>query len=150
MSQVAERLQSLLVQDVMSRDVVWVTARQHMADVAAILSRHELSSAPVLDEHGVCVGIISASDFLRRDAAVARDAVGPHHPRPAWTPEDVAGTYLSNAVQTVSPTTTLLQAAQILAAQHVHRLPVVDHAGKPVGMLSTMDVIATLLKSLAD
>jgi len=145
-----ERLRSLVVQDVMARNVVWVSARQHMGEVAALLARHRLSSAPVVDEHGVCVGIVSASDFLRRDAAQADAEVAPHLHRPAWTPEDVAATFMSTGVQTVSATTPLLQAATILCAQHVHRLPVVDHGGKPVGMISTLDIVSALLKALTE
>lgn len=150
MNMAVDRLRSLLVHDVMARNVVWVSARQHMAEIAGILARHHLSSAPVVDEHGVCVGIISASDFLRRDAAQPDGGVAPHHQRPAWKPEDVAATFMSTGVQTVAESTTLLQAAQILCAQHVHRLPVVDHAGKPVGMISTMDVVSALLKALTE
>jgi CBS-domain-containing membrane protein len=121
-----------------------------MTEVAGILARHSLSSAPVVDEEGVCVGIVSAADFLRRDAAIPNGGVAPHHHRPAWTPEDVAATYMSSGVQTVAPTTPLLQAANIQCAQHVHHLPVVDHAGKPIGMVSTMDIISALLKALTE
>lgn len=145
---VKQRLASLLVQDVMTRDVVWVSARQHMAEVAAILLRHELSAAPVVDEHGVCVGMLSASDFLRRDALESIGGVPGHHQRPAWTPHDIAATYMSTGVQSIAATDGLLHAATVLASQHIHRLPVVDHRGKPVGMVSTMDVISALLKAV--
>ena len=150
MSMAIGRLRSLQVRDVMARDVVWVTIRQHMADVAGILSRHELSSAPVVDERGVCVGILSAADCLRRDAAAADAGAAPYRHRPAWTPDDVAGTFMSTGVQTIGASASLLQAARILCAQHVHRLPVVDEHGKPVGMVSTMDVTAALVKALAE
>lgn len=145
-----QRLKSLTVADVMSHQVVWVSIRQRMADVASILLRHEISSAPVVDELGACVGMISASDFLRRDSESDDLSNAPHRHRPAWSPDDVVGTFMSNAVQTIDGTATLLQAARVMCAQHVHRLPVVTHDGKPIGVISTMDIVAALTNAMAE
>jgi CBS domain-containing protein len=38
----------------------------------------------------------------------------------------------------------LSHAAKIMCLQHVHRLPVVDASGKPVGIISSMDLVAAL------
>lgn len=132
------RLRSLMVADVMAKTVVWVTTQQHMSDVATVLLHHEISSAPVVDESGVCVGIVSATDFLKRDANVSGST------RRGWTPEDVAGTYMSTGVQTIPASASILQASRIMCSQHVHQLPVVNHEGRPVGVISTMDLIAAL------
>ena len=148
MNAVIDRLRGLTVRDVMSRSVVWVTKLQHMADVATLLLKHELSTAPVVDENGRCVGMLSATDFLKRDSNASEWGNAAHRPRPAWTPDDVAATYMSSGVQAIAADATLLQAAKVMAAQHVHRLPVVDIGGKPVGIVSTMDVVAALLHAL--
>ncbi|MFO0903126.1 MAG: CBS domain-containing protein [Pirellulales bacterium] len=141
-----ERLQSLTVRDVMAREVVWIPARLGMAEVAHLLRRHDLSSAPVVDAQGACVGMLSAADFLRRDEQNVEDASA--RVRPQWRPEDVAETFMSRAVQSVPLNAPLLQTARIMTAQHVHHLPVIDHHGRPVGMVSTMDVIAAMLNAL--
>lgn len=150
MDSAISRLQSLTVHDIMARDVVWVASRQHMSEVARLLLEHDISSAPVVDEQGTCIGILSASDFLRRDAVEPHDGVLPHRSRPEWKPDDVAATFMSTGVQSVPEQTPLLLAARIMTAQHVHRLPVVDHHGRPVGIISTMDIIAALLNALQE
>ena len=152
MTNALERLRTLTVSNVMARDVVWVTVQQPMAEIAGILLRHQISSAPVVDESGICVGIISATDFLRRDADRATSPTSPTSPaspaspasRRGWTPEDVAGTYMSTGVQSIPAGESILRAAKIMCNQHVHRLPVVSHDGRPVGIISTMDIIAAL------
>lgn len=149
MSQTIERLKTLTVSDVMSKKVVWVSTRQRMADVATILLKHEISSAPVEDETGSVVGIISATDFLRRDSN-HDDEQAPNRPRPAWTPDDVVSTFMTTAVQTVDANTSLLHAARVMCALHVHRLPVVSHDGKPVGVISTMDIVAAIVNIVAE
>ena len=150
MDSAIDRLQSLTVSDVMAKSVVWVSTGQHMVDVARLLLKHEISSAPVVDEKGICVGIVSATDFLKRDAAAKDNGSPPHRARPAWTPEDTAGTFMSGAVQSVHANAPVLTAAKIMCAQHVHRLPVVDKHGKAVGIVSTMDVVAALLNAVAE
>src|SRR5688572_1984458 len=50
--------------DVMSREVVTIPRRMPMRDAAGILRRARISGAPVVDEQGRCVGVLSASDFL--------------------------------------------------------------------------------------
>lgn len=143
MTDTLERLKTLMVADVMAKGVVWVNTQQQMADVATILLKHEISSAPVVDESGACVGIISASDFLKRDA---RDehTKEPARARRGWTPEDIAATFMSTGVQTIPASASILQASRIMCAQHVHRLPVVNHNGHPVGIISTIDIVASL------
>jgi len=150
MQNALNRIVSLQVADAMSKNVVWVTARQRMADVATILLKHEISLAPVVDESGYCVGIISATDFLRRDGATKLEETASHHAKPAWQAEDLVGTFMTNAVQSIDSHATLLQAAKVMCSQHVHRLPVVDDKGHVVGVISTMDIVAALTNAMAE
>ncbi|MFM2096303.1 MAG: hypothetical protein RIS70_3427, partial [Planctomycetota bacterium] len=47
-------------------------------------------------------------------------------------------------VQSIAESAPLSHAAKIMCLQHVHRLPVVDASGKPVGIISSMDLVAAL------
>src|SRR5262245_36593457 len=69
-----DRLESLRVGDVMNREVISVSAAQHMIAASPGVVEHGISGAPVIDEQGRCVGVISAADFVRREGAVRRGA----------------------------------------------------------------------------
>lgn len=144
MNAVSEDLRSLLVRDIMSTDVVKTVTRQRMSEVARLLARHELSTLPVVDEHGVCVGMLSAVDFLKRDAVSVNGGAAPHHSPPEWKPDDIAATFMTRAVQAIDEQATVAEAARIMAAQHVHHLPVIDRLGRPRGIVSTMDILKAL------
>src|SRR5262245_46733051 len=58
-------LPALTAQDVMSREVVTIPQRVSLGDAARLLRRASVSAAPVVDEQGRCVGVLSAADFLR-------------------------------------------------------------------------------------
>lgn len=141
-----ERLRSLCVRDIMCRRIFAIAARQPMSDIAGHLLRHEISAAPVVDTAGICVGFISATDFLKRENAnqaatlASPNGLTPH----VWKPDDVAETYMSTGVQSIAESASLSHAAKIMCMQHIHRLPVIDAAGKPVGMISSMDIVAAL------
>jgi CBS-domain-containing membrane protein len=48
----------------MSRDVVMLSDRMSLQGAARILSRAQVSGAPVVNEEGRLVGVLSAVDFL--------------------------------------------------------------------------------------
>jgi CBS domain-containing protein len=48
----------------------------------------------------------------------------------------------------VQPEQTLLTAARLMCEKHVHRLPVLNLDGKPVGLITSMDVVAALVNAI--
>jgi CBS-domain-containing membrane protein len=150
-----DRLQMLRVSDVMNRTVVCVRAEQSMAEAAEVLLRHEVSGAPVVDAAGRCVGILSATDFVRRESQLARREEQRSSP-PGGVPVALreppeaqqVRSYMTSAVQTVSPRQFLVEAARMMCAEHVHRLPVLDEQGHPVGILTSLDIVAALTQAV--
>lgn len=63
---------------IMTKDVITVTPHASIMDAANIMLRCHLSGLPVMDDDGTLKGIISESDFLRRDE------IGTGRQRPAW------------------------------------------------------------------
>lgn len=143
-----ERLESLLVSDVMSRAVTSIAASNDMDVAAATLNENSISSAPVTDEAGRTIGILSATDFLRRNCTVDSHALGQTDGGEPVQMEEVpdrAISYMSDAIQAVGADDTLLHAAKIMVDTHLHRLPVME-SQRTIGMISTMDVVSALLK----
>ncbi len=58
------------------------------------------------------------------------------------------GGEMSSGVRSVQPEQTLLTAARIMCEKHVHRLPVLNLDGKPVGLITSMDVVAALVNAI--
>ena len=160
-----DRLQSLRVRDVMNRDVVCLSATQAMSAAAAVFVARGISGAPVVDEQGRCVGVISAADFVCRDGAAGKNSASTEKPAqtvPAqtivrrepggpWEIQEVCpdrvSAHMSPAVQAVAAHTPLVEAARIMCAQHVHRLPVLDAQGRPEGMVTSLDLVAAVVQA---
>jgi CBS-domain-containing membrane protein len=163
MAAVLDRLQSLRVSDVMNRAVVAVYGHQTMGEAAEVFAQHGISGAPVLDEHGRCVGVLSARDFVggrsKPDPAAASIAaenttVVREAPNSRWELKDAGpdrvAAHMTPAVQSVAAQTPLVEAGRMMCAQHIHRLPVLDDNGRPQGMLTSLDIVAAVVKAVEE
>lgn len=145
------RLVALRVADVMTKNVVTVSIEQSFAEVATTFDEHEITAAPVVDQKGACVGMISACDFMFRASRKA----DPSQAEPTDNPADAnldesqsVGKLMSRSVQTADGGASLVAAARMMCTAHLHHLPVVDENGCPIGILSTLDVVAAMVNSV--
>jgi CBS domain-containing protein len=140
MNSAIERLLSLRVVDIMTRYVVTVSRDQKLSDAARLLIESNVTGAPVVDAEGRCVGILSATDFLRHhsqaDGKLASDSLVHEH--------------MSPNVQTISESETLTHAARRLCAGHIHRLPVVAANEQVVGWVSSLDLVAAMIHAIEE
>ncbi len=153
MHEMFDRIVTLRVGDVMTADPVTVNASSSMAEVAHLFTENRLHSAPVVDDAGRCIGIITASDFVKRTEIYSEADQQPMemvHGEEGILLEprsyDYVDDCMSPCVQTVSSATPLIQAAKIMTGGHLHILPVVE-AHKPIGILSNLDVVAALVNA---
>lgn len=139
------------VSEAMTRKVVSVSVNSTMSEAADLLCEHRISGAPVIDEQGRCVGVLSGTDFIHCKAAELdgsniRQMLSATHPYGLYTidevRQDLVRRHMTSAVQTISEDCSLQQAARCLCQEHIHRLIVIDDECRPVGVLTSMDLVA--------
>lgn len=159
-----DRLQSLKVGDVMAASVVHVEAQQSMDAAAEVLIKHQISGMPVVDEEQRCVGVISATDFVRQSRSEPSDtgespALAKHElVRGSGDGEfsieerqgDRVQDFMAPAVQAIRSDEPMLTAAKMMCNQHIHRVPVLDRRGHLVGILSSLDVVAAMVNAIEE
>ncbi|MHA6758015.1 CBS domain-containing protein [Streptacidiphilus sp. PAMC 29251] len=139
------------VRDVMTTEPISVTRQTAFKDVAELLSSHRISAVPVLDDHGLIVGIVSQGDLLPKEAY--RDRVPTRREMLLHLEEFekaggiTVGDIMTVPVAVIGPHATLSQAARIMARRHVRRLPVVDGREQVVGIVSRSDLLKVFLVS---
>lgn len=116
------------VRDLMNPGVVSITPGESAALAARLMSRHNVGSLPVCGEDGHLRGIVTDRDVVTRCIAAEED--------PAQTPvRDI----MTRSCTVVAPGDDPREAARLMAARQVRRLPVVE-GGKLVGMVSLGDL----------
>lgn len=116
------------VKELMEGSVVSVTPDETAAEAARLLARHNVGSLPVCGEDGGLRGVVTDRDIVLRCVAIEED--------PAKTQVQKI---MTRNCATISPQADAREAAQLMAAKQVRRLPVVE-ADKVVGMVSLGDL----------
>ncbi|MFC4907019.1 CBS domain-containing protein [Actinomadura gamaensis] len=137
----------------MTTDVVAANPATTFRELVERLEGHRIGGMPVIDEDGHVLGVVSETDLLPREAAGtppggAADGPGGRGRRLAQARErgGTAAEVMSSPALTVTPGTSAVEAARLLARHRVNRLPVVDAEGVIAGVVSRADLLRVFLK----
>jgi CBS domain-containing protein len=117
------------VADVMRHGVISCEPEASLRDVARIMASYHIHAVVVALRENVW-GVISAGDVL--------NTAGTERER--WNAGEVAATEFVSA----RPEATLEEAAHMMREHEVEHLVVIEQSGKPIGMLSSLDVAGAL------
>lgn len=121
------------VAEFMATDLLTLSPETDIRDAVDFLLKHKISGAPVVDDTGSLVGVISEKDCLTLLAKGADD-------------ERVAGTvamFMSQEPVVIPSTMDVYFAAGLFLNRPFRRLPVVD-AGTLVGQVSRCDILRAI------
>ena len=126
-------LKSCLVNDYMARTLVTFKPDTPVLDAVHVLVKNRIAGAPVVDDEGNLLGMLSELDCMRvaLQAGYHGDYGGP------------VRDYMSEGVKTVSMEMSIVDLAQVFIDQHYRRFPVTDN-NRLVGQISRRDVLRAL------
>lgn len=163
------RLEISTVADIMQPVSTTVCPHDKIEAVSQLMNQRQIHSAPIVDQQGVCIGIITSTDLVRYAAIRSQLEHAANHGFPfdsaryqdgqSTDPNtsdsgamasrsgyrfDEAGFLVVHPVESVSPQLSLLAASEMMVSLHRHHLLVLDSENHPVGILSTMDILKCL------
>ena len=114
------------VSEVMSSEVKTVTSTEVVGPVRDLMIDGKIHCAPVVDETGALVGIVTSHDLIEE-----------------WAPEQGVVTVMTDRVSTVDPQTTIVDAARLMLDQQIHHVVVLEE-GEICGVVSSYDLLREL------
>jgi CBS domain-containing protein len=149
------------VSEIMTRHVVTVAPDVTVDELTSILLERGISGAPVVDEKGRPLGIVSKTDLLRdhhnRGDSVEIPNVELHRGGveapldPGLHVEPEPGPTVRNVMTPLAfalpENASVARASALMAVEGVHRVVVVDDSGTVRGILSSLDVLRWLARS---
>ncbi len=148
--------------DVMTPNPLSIRDEASIREAVVFLTDRRISAAPVINEAGRPVGVITEADILRYD----REHVEHLHTVPdyylrseltlgtgerlpeAFEVEDVDGTTVAEVmtpiIYSVGPDTPVDEVVSQLVTRRIHRLFVVDKDGSLIGVITTLDLLRRL------
>ncbi|SFC43277.1 CBS domain-containing protein [Streptomyces aidingensis] len=146
-----------VIGQIMNRDVVTVEADTPVKQAAALLARNGISGLPVVDDDDRVLGVLSKTDLTLRQAAQGTEppswwqtrlAPGARRERIARQKAGArtAGELMTSPAITVHARQSIAEAARVMAAGGVERLPVIDEEGRLAGIVSRSDLLRVFLR----
>lgn len=132
----------MLVRDWMTKNVITLGLKTTVIDAADIMRTKKIRQFPVIDENGLLAGIVSDRDI--RDAMPSKFLPGDSTTRGGTLTSLRASDIMTSEPLTVSPLTPMDMVASILQRHKFGGLPVLDEAGRLVGIITVADVMRFL------
>jgi CBS domain-containing protein len=113
-----------MAKNIMTRDIITVSAGMKVKDLAMTLIKNQISGAPVVDRNGKIVGVVSEADLVAKKG------------------KDVKS-IMSKKVISVTEETPVEEIAQLMSTHRIKRLPVMN-GGEVVGIVSRADIVSAI------
>ncbi|MGS2738445.1 CBS domain-containing protein [Sinomicrobium sp. M5D2P17] len=132
-----EYLRPIAVADYMTRKLITFTPEQCLLEVMEAFMKHKITGAPVIDDNGKLIGIISDSDCMKQISE------GRYFNMPIG--DMTVRKYMSSEVMTIQGDVSIFDAATQFHKTRHRRFPVVEN-GFLIGQISRKDVMLAILK----
>jgi CBS domain-containing protein len=140
---------------VMTSEVISVAPGTSVGDVARLMVQHGVSGVPVVQDDRL-VGIVTEMDVVSKEIDIDPPAYGTFLDaifKFPWDESDeqlrrvlatTAGELMTREVKTLQPDDPLREAADMMFKNEVNPVPVVDHQGRLVGIISRSDIVRVI------
>ncbi len=143
-----------IVKDVMSTHVIAIREGASYKEIACRLRQHRVSAFPVIDADNKVIGVVSEADLLTKEA-LGGDIPGvlhslTHHRELTRATAVTAADLMTRPPVTIGPNEPVTHAARLMFNRRVKRLPVINHDGRLVGIVTRSDVLSVYSRPDAD
>lgn len=122
-----------VLRDLLSRDLIRFSPDTTIVDAVAQMIAQEISGAPVVDNDGTLVGILTAKDCFRA-ALNASYYQG-------WS--GIVSDFMTTNVETVDGASDLVSVAEKFLEREFRRFPVIED-GRLIGVITRFDLLCVL------
>jgi CBS-domain-containing membrane protein len=146
----------LQARDIMTKEVITVSPRTSVLELARLLAEHKINGAPVVDDQGGLLGVVTQNNLIDRvkkfELPHVITILDAHFylERPSTFKknlEKLLGNLVADIMTTppvtISPEVEVDEIASIMARQKIHTLPVLA-GDKIIGIIGKIDIIRAL------
>jgi len=151
-------LDEFTVADAMVAPVIAIPFNLTIDEAARLFDQRRIHASPVVDPQGICVGIITSSDVIKYEAlrqeqqnqlqhGIEFDHARYDNEGGRITPYEAfeqVNYHMTREFQAVTPDTNLALAAEQMWSQSLHHLLILDDLGRPLAILSSLDILRFL------
>jgi CBS domain-containing membrane protein len=118
----------------MARDVYTVRANDTLYRARMVINQYQVKAVPVVDDENRVVGIVTVFDLFNLDVVDL----------------DPVSKVMTSPVTTVTADTPVARVVGLMTDTGLRNLPVVDDAGRLLGLITRTELIAVLNQALVE
>ncbi|HEX4813587.1 MAG TPA: CBS domain-containing protein [Nonomuraea sp.] len=147
---------SIEVKDIMGQVAVAVRENAAFTDIVTVMQRHGVGAVTVVDADRRPVGVISEGDLLLKETDTVRHSMSSFETRSQRREHEkaaavTAAQLMTSPAITVTPGTSVRDAARLMRARRIKQLPVIDVVtGRVIGTLCRRDVLQVFTRPSAE
>lgn len=143
------------IKDIMIKKVITIKSGATVEKAARILVKNNISGAPVVDDNGKMIGMISEKDLFKDLYPNFRDILRDikfllSKNKIKYQIEKkkkiIVDNIMTEKIITINENDSLLKAGSLMLTERIHRIPVTRN-GRLVGIVSRRDIFRKLLKA---
>ncbi len=127
-------MDSLTAADIMARSEATLDPESDIYAAMERLLKRRLTGAPVVDDEGTLLGMLTERDCLKVMVDGALDGL----------PRAKVRDYMTSPAESITPTASLYDVAQVFLTRSYRKLPVVDRDGRVIGQVSRRDILVAI------
>lgn len=131
------------VSKIMTKNLVKLNLNDSLSKAEALFKKNKIKHLPVVSGDKI-VGMLSYSDLLRISFADATDETGEYVESTVYDMFSLEQVMTSKVI-CVNSDDSIKDVAEILAREHFHALPVIEH-DELIGIVTSTDIISFFLK----
>ncbi len=136
----------MLVKERMTSPAMTVTPDTSFQDALKLMRDHKFRRIPVVDHEGKLIGIVSERDLLHASPSPATSLSVWEVNYLLWKLK--VADIMTHHVITIDQDAPIEDAANLMVTRKIGGLPVVDHAGKVVGVITETDIFKAFAEML--
>ncbi|WP_448534182.1 CBS domain-containing protein [Parathermosynechococcus lividus] len=146
-----------VVRDYMTPNPYTIRADAPITEAVKLMEEKQVRGLPVLNSNGTLVGLVSEADLIVREAplepplyitflgsVIYFESPESFHQHLKKTLGQQVQDVMTPNPHTVSVDAPISEAARLMVTHHISRLPVLDHDGQLVGIISRHDLLRAL------
>lgn len=134
------------ISELMSKEALVIQDSIPVHRMAQLFAKHEITGAPVINEHGKLVGVVSMSDLWRKRGG--SDGKHDYYLNPSWGSVDLPDGHeetkvsdiMTNLIICADEDDDIERAADLMVIHGIHRV-VVTKDEKVVGVITSTDLV---------
>lgn len=154
MSKTGRGRQGMAVSSIMTRKLITVTADTAIEDISKLIIANRISGVPVIDDNNRLIGMVTQSDIIFREmqseptfAEKTEDLILLKEGMKAekrYGMGNTAKDIMTSPVITAHENDSIREVVEVIIKEKIKRIVIVDDEGRPVGIVSKMDLVRAL------